>query len=137
MSLLVQTLGTVSVLLTLVGSYQFSSLFFKSSDIFPGLIAVATTLVFLIAFEYIIFLLGVLTIFAPLVLVSKRMGFEPPNMLSNSLRQKANMKGDDSGLPRSGGELDYAYSCPQCSESYRREPNYCGSCGYEIGDDAS
>lgn len=135
MSLLVQTLGTASVLLTLVGSYRFSSLFFKSSGLFPGLIAVTTTLVYLIAFEYIILLLGAATIFMPLVLISKRMGFEPPGTLPRNIRQKANMKGDGSESPRSGGELNYAYNCPQCSESYRSQPNYCGSCGYEIGDD--
>jgi hypothetical protein len=135
MSLLVQTLGTASVLLTFVGSYRFCSHFYKSSDVFPGLIAVAATIIYLIIFEYIILLLGIVTVLSPALLVAKWRGVDTPDAVPSSLRRKANMKGDNPGSTQGDGELDYAYRCPECSEPYRTVPNFCFSCGQQIGDD--
>ncbi|MFB6101456.1 MAG: hypothetical protein ABEJ73_02710 [Haloplanus sp.] len=61
----VTLLGTLAVLLTLVGSYRLAGFFFSGGTALAGVTSLAMTVIFLMLFEQVILLVGLLTLFAP------------------------------------------------------------------------
>ncbi len=154
MTTLITLLGIVAILLTAVGSYRFSHYFFASGQI-PILIAAGATLSFVILFPYIILITGLAVLAVPLIVVGYKTNVAPSvSNKINDIKVKIDSKSNQANNPNgnsdgSDGSLD-PYStgdsndekpidCPNsnCQNTFDGQenvPDYCGHCGYKIGD---
>jgi hypothetical protein len=122
-------LGTIAALLTLVGSYRLADYFFNRSPELAGLLAVGVTATFLILFEPLMVLMGILALIAPIAAVANYYGWSPAAMLpaGNGTQNGSNGHSGKSGSSSS-------VKCPNCGEQNDPDETFCvnNSCGYRL-----
>lgn len=142
---LVGMLGTIAALLTLVGSYRLAGYFFNRGPELAGLLAVGMTVTFLMLFELLMLLMGVLTLVAPVAALAHHYGWSPAAMLpsgtgsgSSGSSSGSNTSGGSTGGSNSGGSAGSGSGtgtqCPNCGEKNDPDATFCAndSCGYRL-----
>jgi membrane glycosyltransferase len=123
----VTLLGTLAIIMTFVGTYQFSKFFFTSGSPLSILIALSLTVAFMIMFEYIILAFGILALLSPFLLLfywtDRDLSPDGFDGFSSSESAKTN-----NSTTNTGNE------CPYCGEENDPANNYCTTCRRAIDD---
>ena len=112
----VPLLGTIAVLLTMIGSYRLFGFFFDGDPIFAGLSAAAVTISFLIVLDVLLLILGIAVLVGPVfvfVYYSDAIGLSSPDLSSLF---------DDSND-------DTAAECSNCGVANSVTNRHCENCG--------
>ncbi|MEF8777438.1 MAG: zinc ribbon domain-containing protein [Natronomonas sp.] len=140
MTELVGLLGTLSALLTLVGVYRFTGFFFNQGPGLAAMLAVAATAVFLLFFEQIILVVGLLTIASPVAAVLYWRGAPSvPSGLPSVPLSLSHLPFVGSGTNTGGGSTanssgsnDTTNECPNCGETNEPDATFCEECGWRL-----
>lgn len=131
----IMLLGGLSVILTGIGTYRFTSYFHRNDPLFAGTMSFALTLVYIIGFEFILLGIGLLSIALPAAFIGRK-----TNLLSgSSIRGLPDFSNKSTASNKrvdrsSNGKLDaYSdYRCPNCNDFFETGDQYCGSCGDKL-----
>jgi len=132
MSELIGMLGTLSALLTLVGTYRLAGFFFGGGAGIAVLLSLAVTAIYLVFFEQIILLLGVATLAAPIAGVAYWYGGVPTGVLSSALGLTNNNGNPGSSSGNSGGGSTQPGQCGNCGVQNEPDDMFCDNCGYRL-----
>lgn len=152
MSELIGLLGTLSALLTLTGVYRFTGFFFNRGAGLAALLAVAATAVFLLLFEWIVLLAGLLTLASPVVaaLYWNKVSTLPagvPKLPFGIGADDASSANGGGGSPAggkntgstpgsnrrsTGGSDDAPNECHNCGEHNGADAAFCEECGWRL-----
>jgi len=120
-------LGTLAIILTFAGVFRFSKFFFSTGTLLNLLIAISFTVMFMMLFEHIIFLFGVLALLAPIGALIYLTDID------NSLRSVST--DSVNGIFNTEGAKSSASECPFCGEENEPGNDYCMTCHRTINDD--
>lgn len=120
---IVGLLGSLSALLTLIGTYRFVNYFFDRGPELALLTSVSLTAVFLLIFEQIILLMGIAAIVSPIMALVYWYGVPK---IPDSMKGMRDVKDGSAGKERSNNE------CPECGETNDTDNMFCDNCGYRI-----
>lgn len=132
MSELIGMIGTLSALLTLVGTYRLAGFFFGGGAGIAVLLSLAVTSIYLVFFEQIILLLGVATLVAPIVGLAYWYGGVPTGVLSGALGSTNNSGNPGSSSGNSGGGSTQPGQCGNCGVQNDPDDMFCDDCGYRL-----
>lgn len=122
MATLVALLGTLAVVLTFVGVFRVSSTFLSGGPVLAGVTALAATVAFVLVFEYLILVLGLAVLAAPLA-VAYRYGSRSTGLRRRVDRLRKRLR---TRLGRTGT------TCGNCGTRNERSDQYCKQCGSRI-----
>lgn len=116
MAELLPLLGTLSVLLTLVGSYRLANFMFSGGAGLAGLMSLSVTVVFMLLFEEILLLFGVLALVAPVGAAYH---------WRNRLPIVSSTRGKGTGQTGGQGGKQSGVVCPNCGTTNDPSANFC------------
>lgn len=128
-------LGGLSVLLTGVGAYRFTSYFYRNDPLFTGTMAFTLTLVYIITFDYILLGVGLLTLALPGVYIGRKTDLISDSGISGLPDPPTRLNPSNRAINRSTkGVLDpyEDQRCPNCNGFFDEGEQYCGHCGTEL-----
>lgn len=129
---LIGMLGTLSALLTLVGTYRLAGFFFGGGAGLAVLLSLAVTAIYLVFFEQIILLLGVATLAAPIAGVAYWYRGVPTGVLSGALGSTNNNENPGSSSGNSGRGSTQPGQCGNCGVQNEPDDMFCDNCGYRL-----
>lgn len=118
MSELIALLGTISVILTFTASYRLLDYLYDGGPGLPILISLSAALVFMLLFEYIILVSGLVALFIPIAVVYRWKGGFP--LLERILEKPVDRI------------KQWAYDeqlCPRCKTENEHSNQFCSECG--------
>jgi len=122
MATLVALLGTIAVVLTFVGVFRVSSTFLSGGPVLAAVPALAATVAFVIVFEYLILVLGLAVLAAPVAVAYRYRGrFSGIQRRIDRVRKRIRAR-----LGRSGT------TCGNCGARNEQSDQYCKQCGTRI-----
>lgn len=119
MAELAALLGTIAILLTFVSSYRVADFVSGGSPAFGLLVAIGVTVSFMVVFEYVLLLFGLLTLLSPVLFVYYRRGRVP--VLSTALSRLSGHVKRWTGIA--------VEECDDCSAPNDPGNEYCQNCG--------
>jgi len=128
-------LGGLSVLLTGVGTYRFTSYFYRNDPLFAGTMAFTLTLVYVMAFEYILLGVGLLTLALPAVYIGRKTELISDSGISGLPDPPTRSDPSNKAINHSTQGLLDPYEdrrCPNCDEFFEEGEQYCGYCGTDL-----
>lgn len=127
MSELIGMLGTLSALLTLVGTYRLGEFFFGGGASLSLLFAIAVTVIYLVFFEQIILLLGFATLATPIAgLAYWYYNSQHGTTTTGSSKNGPSTKGNSQNGKTTQNQ------CGNCGTQNDSDEMFCHDCGYRL-----